>query len=74
LYEELGDKIWRRFGFVDAFNLSRGWVAESHLAIDQGPIVVMIENARSGLLWKHFMSCPEIHVGLDRLGFSSSAK
>jgi len=73
LYEELGSKIWGRFGFVDAFNLSRGWVAESNLAIDQGPIVVMIENARSGLLWKQFMSCPEIHVGLDRLGFTSAA-
>lgn len=72
LYEELGGQIWGRFGFVDAFNLSRGWVAESNLAIDQGPIVVMIENARSGLLWKHFMSCPEIHVGLDRLGFASA--
>jgi hypothetical protein len=73
LYEELGGKIWGRFGFADAFNLSRGWVAESNLAIDQGPIVVMIENARSGLLWKQFMSCPEIHTGLDRLGFACSA-
>jgi hypothetical protein len=74
LYEQLGDKIWGRFGFVDAFNLSRRWVAESHLAIDQGPIVVMIENARSGLLWKYFMDCPEIHVGLVRLGFRSAAQ
>jgi len=73
LYEELGSKIWGRFCFVAAFNLSRGWVAESNLAIDQGPIVVMIENARSGLLWKQFMNCPEIHVGLDRLGFTSAA-
>jgi hypothetical protein len=73
LYEELGDKVWRRFGFVDGFNISRGWVAESHLAIDQGPIVVMIENFRSGLLWKHFMSCPEVVAGLSRLGFTSPA-
>ena len=41
------------------------------LAIDQGPIVVMIENYRSGLLWKLFMSVPEVRAGLSRLGFSS---
>ena len=43
---------------------------ESYLAIDQGPIVVMIENFRSGLMWRLFMSCPEIATGLARLGFS----
>jgi hypothetical protein len=73
LYEELGDKIWGRYGFVDGFNVSRGWAAESNLAIDQGPIVVMIENFRSGLLWRHFMSCPEVDAGLSRLGFTSPA-
>lgn len=72
-YFDLGDKIWSEYGFVDAFNETKGWVAGSHLAIDQGPIIVMIENYRSGLLWKLFMSCPEIKVGLNRLGFSSPA-
>jgi hypothetical protein len=67
----LGDRIWRRFGFVDAFNESVGWFAPTHLAIDQAPIVVMIENWRSGLLWRLFMSCPEIKTGLTRLGFTS---
>ena len=70
-YEVLGGEIWGRHGFVDAFNRQRGWVAESNLAIDQGPIVVMIENHRSGLLWDLFMSCPEVHAGLRRLGFKS---
>jgi hypothetical protein len=70
-YETLGGDIWSRFGFVDAFNRSRGWVAGSNLAIDQGPIVVMIENHRSGLLWQLFMSCPEVREGLSRLGFAS---
>ena len=46
-------------------------MADSYLAIDQGPIVVMIENHRSGLLWKLFMSCPEIQAGLAKLGFTS---
>lgn len=68
-YEDLGPKIWSEYGFVDAFNESKNWYAKSHLAIDQGPIIVMIENYRSGLLWKLFMSCPEIQSGLKKLGF-----
>ena len=70
-YQDLGPKIWSPYGFVDAFNESRDWVAKSHLAIDQGPIIVMIENYRTGLLWNLFMSCPEIKTGLKKLGFES---
>jgi hypothetical protein len=68
-YDGLGDKIWGRYGFVDAFSVEKKWYAQSYLAIDQGPIVVMIENYRSGLLWKLFMQCPEIKQGLVKLGF-----
>jgi hypothetical protein len=70
-YSVLGDKIWGRFGFTDAFSESRGWYAKSYLAIDQGPIVIMIENYRSGLLWNLFMADPDVKAGLARLGFSS---
>lgn len=70
-YFKLGDQIWSEYGFVDAFNESKNWVANSHLAIDQGPIIVMIENYRSGLLWKLFMSCNEVQNGLKRLRFES---
>lgn len=70
-YYKLGDKIWSKYGFVDAFSQTKDWYAKSHLAIDQGPIVVMIENYRSGLLWKLFMSIPEIQNGLTKLGFES---
>src|SRR5688572_14377999 len=70
-YNTLGDKIWSEYGFVDAFNETRNWFAKSHLAIDQGPIIVMIENYRSGLLWKLFMDIPEIQNGLKKLGFES---
>jgi len=70
-HDVLGDRIWSEYGFVDAFSETAGWYATSHLAIDQGPIVVMIENARSGLLWRLLMSCPEIRHGLRRLGFES---
>lgn len=69
----LGDRVWGRYGFRDAFNQSRGWYATSYLAIDQGPIVCMIENHRSGLLWRLFMDVPEVRAGLRRLGFTSPA-
>lgn len=70
-YYKLGDKLWGKYGFYDAFNLSANWVDSQNIAIDQGPIIVMIENYRTGLLWKHFMSLPEIKNGLKTLGFES---
>jgi hypothetical protein len=70
-YFDLGDKIWGEYGFVDSFSETKNWYAKNYLAIDQGPIIVMIENYRSGLLWKLFMSCPEVKNGLKKLEFSS---
>ncbi len=70
-HDHLEDKIWGRFGFVDGFSEQFDWCADSFLAISQGPIVAMIENYRSGLLWKMFMGIPEIQAGLKRLGFRS---
>jgi hypothetical protein len=66
-----GDKVWGRYGFVDAFCEAKNWYAETFLAIDQGPIILMIENHRSALLWKLFMKVPEVQAGLRRLGFAS---
>jgi hypothetical protein len=66
-----GTRGWTEYGFIDAFCEQRGWFAETHLAIDQGPIVVMMENHRTGLLWKLFMSVPEVQAGLRALDFSS---
>jgi hypothetical protein len=66
-----GDRLWKRYGFVDAFSEQHDWVAETFLAIDQGPIVVMMENHRTGLLWKLFMRVPEVQAGLRALGFRS---
>ena len=70
-YRHLGEQIWGEYGFVDAFSETHDWYASSYLAIDQGPIVGMIENFRTGLLWNLFMSCPEIQAGLRRLDFTS---
>lgn len=69
-YYKLGDKIFKEYGFVDAFSLQQQWFASSTLAIDQGPIIIMIENYRSKLLWNLFMSCPEVKTGMQKLGFS----
>ena len=70
-YENLGERIWGEYGFIDAFSETDDWYANNYLAIDQGPIVAMIENGRTGLLWKLFMSCPEIRRGLRLLDFAS---
>lgn len=69
-YYTLGDRLWGEYGFYDAFNLPSRWFARSYLAIDQGPIIVMIENYRSGLVWNLFMQDSDIRSGLDRLGFT----
>lgn len=68
-YYVLGDKIWDEYGFIDSFNLSEKWFSNSHLAIDQGPVIIMIENYRSQMLWNLFMQNKEIQKGLSKLGF-----
>ena len=68
-YYIYGDRLFGPFGFYDAFNLDSSWFASSYIAIDQGPIVVMLENYRSGLLWGLFMQNADIQRGLTKLGF-----
>ena len=68
-YRDLGADLWGEYGFYDGFNLNEDWFATSYLAIDQGPIICMIENHRSELLWDNFMANPEIAPALDALGF-----
>ncbi|QRR02218.1 glucoamylase family protein [Dyadobacter sandarakinus] len=70
-YYKLGDKLWGEYGFRDAFSIEQRWYASSYLAIDQGPMVIMIENYRTSLLWKLFMSSPEVKTGMKKLGFTS---
>jgi hypothetical protein len=69
-YYFLGDHLWGNYGFYDAFDVTENWWANSTLAIDQGPIICMIENYRTGLLWNLFMSAPEVQNGLTKLGFT----
>lgn len=69
-YEELGEKLMGPYGFYDAFSLEYNWFPQRYLAIDQGPVIVMIENYRTGLIWDLFMKNPEVQDGLKLLGFS----
>ena len=64
-YRLYGSKLWGDFGFKDAFNPTKQWFSDGYLAIDQGPIVCMIENKRSQLLWNYFMSSPELKPLMD---------
>jgi hypothetical protein len=70
-YNDMKDKLWGAYGFYDAFSETDNWYPQRYLSIDQGPIVDMIENYRSSLLWDLFMSCPEVNNGLKKLGFQS---
>jgi hypothetical protein len=69
--QKLGRRIGDGSAFVDAFSEHLKWYSRTYLAVDQGPIVIMIESFRTGLLWNLFMGAPEIRKGLSRLGFAS---
>tara|TARA_R110002020_G_scaffold340021_1_gene555049 strand:+ start:361 stop:1698 length:1338 start_codon:yes stop_codon:yes gene_type:complete len=70
-YTDLNDLLWGPAGFYDAYSLeNEPWAAKKYLAIDQGPMIVMIENYRTGLIWDLFMGAPEIQQGLEKLGFT----
>jgi hypothetical protein len=68
-YRDLGDRIWGIYGFHDGFNETENWFEEAYMALNQAPIVVMIENHRTGLVWEQFMKNPEIQPALDAIGF-----
>lgn len=70
LYNQDRDSLVGKYGPYDAYSFEHDWYLPRYLAIDQGPIPVMIENHRTGLLWKLFMSCPEVQQGLNQLGFT----
>jgi hypothetical protein len=68
-YRERGRELFGIYGPYDAFNDSRNWVQQAYIGIDQGPIVIMIENYRTQLLWKYVMMDEDVQAGLDKLGF-----
>lgn len=68
-YRDLGDRLWGIYGPRDAFNLDHNWFSPICMGLNQAPITVMIENYRSGLVWKNFMANPEIAPMLKKIGF-----
>lgn len=66
-YRDLGDRLWDIYGPRDAYNIQQNWFAPIYMGLNQAPIVVMIENYRSGLVWKSFMANPEIAEMLKKL-------
>lgn len=71
LYEPSRDSLIGKYGPYDAFSIEQHWYKKWYLAIDQGPIPVMLENYRTGLLWELFMGAPEVQEGLKKLGFTN---
>ena len=66
--EKFGDRIYGRYGFVDAFNPNSGWTNSDVIAIDQGITLLSAENARTGSIWHYFMQNPEIPRAMRRVG------
>ena len=69
-YYLMGDKLWGEYGFYDAYNITENWYPNSYLAIDQGPIIIMIENYRTALIWDLYMQDSDVQAGLTKLGFT----
>mgnify|MGYP003575241623 CR=1 FL=1 len=66
-YRNYGSFLWGAYGFRDAFNLAENWCSPIYMGLNQAPITVMIENYRSGLFWKLFMSDPDVQNGMKKL-------
>jgi hypothetical protein len=73
-YRDLGAQVWGIYGFRDAFNLERNWYSGITMGLNQAPMAVMIENSRTGLVWKNFMANPETTPALKKIGFRPDAK
>jgi hypothetical protein len=69
LYDTYHAQLWSTYGFKDAFNLNIDWWATDYLGIDQGPIIIMIENYLNGSVWSRFMQNPDVQAGLQVAGF-----
>lgn len=69
MIEKYGDRLWGKYGFYDSFNPTANWVNDDWIGIDQGPMMIMIENFRTGLVWDYVMKDRIIRDGLNRLGF-----
>jgi hypothetical protein len=70
-YRDMGDRLWDIYGPRDAYNIQQNWISPIYMGLNQAPITVMIENYRTGLVWKLFMSNPEIESMVKKIGYES---
>jgi len=68
--KKYGAKLWGKYGYYDSFNPTANWVNDDFIGIDQGPMLIMIENFRTGFVWNYVMQDPIIQKGLTRLGYT----
>ncbi len=73
MYDAYGVMLWGKYGFKDAFNLGQFWWGTDYLGIDQGPIIIMIENYLNGAVWNRFMQNPYLQAGLAGAGFATAS-
>src|SRR5690606_38723510 len=71
LQDSIGEPVWGKYGVYDAYSESENWFPQRYLAIDQGPIVVMIQNYKDGFIWDLFMGAEDVQAGLKKLGFDT---
>lgn len=69
MYANYKDQLWDKYGFYDSFSLKHNWFDKDYIGLDQGPILIMIENYRTGLVWKYFMKNEYVRAALDKAGF-----
>lgn len=69
MIDRYGGKLWGKYGFYDSFNPTANWVNDDFIGIGQGPMLIMIENFRTGLVWDYVMKDPIVQKGLNKLGF-----
>jgi len=70
--ENYSQAAWSTYGFVDAFNPLTNWASPDVIGIDSGITIVMAENARTGFVWQHFMSNPEIRRAMEKANFQKN--
>ncbi|MDD5065430.1 MAG: glucoamylase family protein [bacterium] len=70
IYKKYGSRIFGKYGFMDSFNIVKDFWCSEYLGIDQGPILIMIDNFLNGTVWKYFMQNKFIRDAMDRIGFT----
>ena len=74
MYDNLHDKVWGKYGFTDGYNLDKNWSCDRVIGIGTGPVLLSIENHRTGFVWKYFMQNDYVKRGMERVGFKDEPR